>query len=121
MDSKAREVQPFPTSLQGVPIPSSGSSYGGSNQASFAPEQDYSPENSPYSDQTQSMFFQENSNGGQGQEVNYPDEPGQFSQMNFGTGAEGYDGIRSATYQDENDRGNNRFEGRILTSDSNVF
>ena len=121
MDSKAQEVQPFPTSLQGVPIPSSGSSYGGSSQASFTPEQEYSPENGPYSDQTQSLIFQENSNGGQAQEANYPEEAGQFPQQSYDSEAENLDGIRGATYQNENDRGSNRFEGRILTSDSNVF
>lgn len=121
VDSKAEQVQQFPTALQGVPFPGSGTSNGANSQASFAPEQSYSPEDSPYNDQSQSLFFQENGNGERAEESNYPQETGEFSQRSFGTEAENFDGMRGATYQTENDRGSNDFEGRIFTNDNNVF
>ena len=121
VDSKAQQVQQFPTALQGVPFPGRGSSTGGNSQASFAPEQSYSPEDSPYNDQSQSLFFQENGNGEREEESNYPQETGGFSQRSFGAEAENFDGMRGATYQSENDRGSNSFEGRIFTNDNNVF
>ena len=123
IDSQAQQVQPFPASLLGVPIPSSGSSFGGNTQASYVPEQEYSPEENSFNDQAQQSFFsQENGNGGQELESNYPEETGQqFSQPNFERGAENFDGLRSAAYQSDNDRMSNNFEGGMLASESNEF
>ena len=108
-----------------MPIPSGGPSIGGNTQASFAPEQEDTPENIPFNDQSQSFFAQENANEGQQQESSYPEETSQIPQMNFGSEAnqepENFEGIRGATYENENYRGGNNYEGNMMTTDNNVF
>lgn len=126
VDSKAQQVQPFQTALQAVPISSNGPSFGSNGQASFTAESEYSPESPPYSDQAQSFFGQDNSNGYQEQqESNYPEEAGQAAPNipeEDNNLPQGFEGLRGATYQTESDRGTgSSFEGNILSNDNNVF
>lgn len=125
VDSKAQQVQPFSTALQGVPISSSSQQFGGNPQASFAPESDFPLEERQYNDQSQSFFGRENPAFDPMPESNYQEEAGQFSQMNFGTEGdstpESFDGMRGAPYQNENDRSANSFEGNMIPTDNSVF
>ena len=128
-------MNPFPTALEGVAIPSNGPVNGGNqasfgqvtgNQGSFEQEQDYSLENSRTGFEAQSNYPQESNQLGYEQQSNYAPENEQFSPMNFGgreseNGMENFGDIRGAMNQNDYQRDSNNYEGNMYGNENQAY
>ena len=129
-------MNPFPTALEGVPIPSNGPVNGGNqasfgqvtgNQGSFEQEQDYSPENSRTGFESQSNYPQESNQLGYEQQSNYASENEQFSPMNFGGresengGMENFGDVRGSMNQNDYQRDSNNYEGNMYGNENQAY